>query len=215
VVPAGTLVTVHVACSNGTTAVGDPSGVSDGTNSYTKRDSATRSTTVYESSWDFYDTVGGTRTITVTLGGSSNYTHVVVVGTANASTTPFDKADTGSQGGTTAVSIPTSAAVAQADEASLTSIMWSTATAMSAWPPTSSSGGSYTSLVNTTNATRTRGRAVAYKTVLSVATETASATLGATASWCGTIATYKGAASAALPPSILVVDAAVMQAASR
>lgn len=189
----GVLVTVHVACSNGTTAVGDPSGVSDGTNSFTKRDSATRSTTVYESVWDFYYASGGTKTITVTLGAASNYTHVVVTGTSGTTTTPFDKADTGSQGGTTAVSIPTSGALAQTDEASLVSIMWSTATAMSVWPPNSSSGGTYTSLVNTTNATRTRGRAVAYKTALSAAIQTATATLGATASWAGVIATYKGA----------------------
>jgi hypothetical protein len=195
VIPAGSLVTVLVACSNATTAVADPTGVSDGTHAYTKDDTAVRESGnfVHESEWTFYDAAGGTRTITVTLGASCNYTHVVVIGTSNAATSSAtDVIGGGDQGGTTTVAVISVGNVAQNDEASVEGLNWGSSTALTKWPPTN-----YTSLFNTTNATRTRGHAGAYRTPLTSvgAQETGSneVILAGAASWAGTLVTYKGA----------------------
>lgn len=198
VIPANTLVKVMVACSNGVTGVGDPTTVVDNAgspNSYVKADSATRSTTVYESEWYFYDAAGGTRTITVTLGAACNYTHVVVVGTSGAaSASPLDVIGGGDQGGTTTVAIISVGNVAQNDEASIVGLNWATATALATWPPTN-----YTSLMNTTNATRSHSHACAYRTPLTSVggTETGSnqVILGGATSWAGVLGTFKGAAA--------------------
>jgi hypothetical protein len=126
----------------------------------------------------------------------ANYTHVVVVGTANvASTSALDEIGGGDQGGTTTVAIISTLTVDQADEASIIGLNWSSATALAKWPPTN-----YTSLFNTTNATRSHSHAGAYRTNLTAgAAETGSneVILGGAASWAGVLATYKGAAAAA------------------
>jgi hypothetical protein len=197
-IPANTLVEVLVHCTNlNSTAVLAPTAVADnaGTpNSYTKDDAANHGTTnaVNETLWSFYDSSGGTRTITVTLASSCNYTHAVVTGISGAdSSTPLDTVGGGDAGTTTAVSIVSTANVAQADEASLVGLAWATATALSVWPPTN-----YTSLFNTTNGTRTHGHAGAYHTPLtSGAAETASATMGSNTQWAGVMGAYMGAAA--------------------
>lgn len=188
VIPAGTLVTVHIAGGAASGAVVDPTGVSDGTNAYAKDDSSARSTE-NEAQFSFYDAAGGTRTITVTLGTSCNYTHVVVVGTSGAATSSvLDQNSGGDQGGTTSVTVVSVGNIAQADEASLAAVVWGTSTALS------STFSGYGSLVNATNATRGRGHHVGEKTPLTAGSpETASATLGSATSWAGVMGTYKGA----------------------
>lgn len=195
IIPANTHVEVMIACSNAGTAVGDPTVVSDGTNNYTKDDTATRLSNVYQSVWHFYDAAGGTKTITVTLAAACNYTHVVVLGTSNAdSAGAADVIGGGDQGGTTTVTVISVGNVAQNDEAALFGLNWGTSTALATWPSTG-----YTSLVNNPNATRGRGHAIAYRTPLTSAgsTETAAnqVLLGGATSWAGVLATYKGAAA--------------------
>lgn len=191
VIPANTHVECIVACANAAVAVGQPTGVSDGTNSYVMDDSSLRSTTVYESIWKYYDAAGGTKTITVTLAASCNYTEVAIIGTSGMATTlDLDETSGGDQGGTTTVTIISVGNVDAADEISLIGMMWGTGTALTKWPPTN-----YTSLLNAANATRSKGHAIAYRTPLTAGSpETGSneVILGGATDWAGILATYKG-----------------------
>jgi hypothetical protein len=193
VIPASSLVIVTTGYSNGGTAVGDPTSVSDGTNNYTKATSDTRTTASYASIWYFYDSAGGTRTITITFPAAVNMSWAYVFTCASASSTnTLDATDNGTaQGGTTTPSSTTSTNIAQADEVAIVCLYnGSDSTQPTTWPPTTG----FTNLANVNNTTRGRAFAVAYLNQLtSGATLTAAAgTYAAAKNWVMPMATFKG-----------------------
>lgn len=190
VIPANSLVVLIIMASNSGTAVGDPSTVSDGTNNYTKAASSVRGTNNYHSLWYFYDTSGGTKTITATLPAASNMTFTrvwTVSGIASAS--PLDQIGTGqTASGTVSLNVAGPTATSQADEICFFTYSWAEAILPGTPTPTN-----YSDIGNQTNGTRGWGIDYAYRILSATSTEAPSVTLNSSKAWAAVFSSFKAA----------------------
>lgn len=211
VVPANSLVVTAVFNGFAASDPGVPTSVTDGTNTATVADKSVwigNAGRISLFSW--YDTAGRTATFTINF-PASNMTWAYVFTLSSAATSAFlDQTGSSSSSAATSLSIATAGTVAQSDEVAVA--CYSRGSNIAA--PTTYPGAGYTSLngaAGDTDGTRSCGFMIQYKNGLTGgSTETAGGTLSAGTNIGRVIATYKGAAAAAVtPPRPTIVGQAV------
>ncbi len=198
-IPAASLVVVVVSLKNTTSDPGVPSAVGDGTNSYVSDlDSTFQSNAGRVTVWSFYDTAGGTRTITATFSGVNYSAISVFTMSAAATASAKDLTRATVSASSTSMLVTTVGNAAQADEVAIAVYNSGTSTAA----PTTFPGSGYTQLLDNANATRSVQHFIQYKTgVTSGATVSADGTLSVAANITRGLVTYKGAGFTVIAPA--------------
>jgi hypothetical protein len=166
-IAAGTLVVIEIEVDNNGTAVGDPTSVAAGANSYAKAASSSRSTDEYTSTWwFFYSGAPGAQTVTVTLPASANMTFSRAWASTGWTSPAVDCTATGQGLGTSAALSPLPSATTDPNALIFLNLMYGSGSAATGWAPTN-----YTTLGQQNNGTRGHSGAYAYRQMSATSSE--------------------------------------------